>query len=152
MSKMIKDQLTIGEVISEAPLSRLAGHIRQMTNSITPEVVQQKIDRIHPLKDKALTHFQLTSLPPLSLMVTDWRGTDFCEADFAFLSKPKAVRMISDQVFENLAVIYPRRHVEDDPDHGLEVVLPFEKEAVDKLINDAEFKQWASFTGFEGGY
>ena len=73
-----------------------------------------------------------------------------CMADFGF-GRPVAIRQLADKAVENLMIIYPRRTVKSDSDHGLEIVVPFEKHAVDMLIKDPDLNQFFTFRGFEAG-
>jgi len=145
-----KKQLTLAEVISDAPLSSLATYVRQITNDVTESTLDSTIAAFAPISDKSNIYFQGNSLDPMSLVVTDWRDMDMCAADFGF-GRPVAFRQLSDRVIENLLEIYPRRQVEGDADHGLEIVVPFEKHAVDMLIEDPDMKRFCTFWGFEAG-
>lgn len=71
-----------------------------------------------------------------------------CGLDFGF-SKSVALRSPADEVVGNLIILYPRRKDEEDPDRGWEIVLPFEEEHVDMLINDPELNQFMAFCGYE---
>ena len=150
LSFLQEKQLTLAEVISEAPLSRVAAFVRQITNNMTQDTLEATIAKVAPVRDKSNLHFRLDSLPPMSLVVTDWRDADICAADFGF-GRPVAVRQLVDKAVENLLVIYPQRTVNGDPEHGLEVVLPFEKHAVEMLIQDPDMNQFFTFRGFEVG-
>ena len=150
LSFLQEKQLTLAEVISEAPLSRVAAFVREITNSMTRDTVKATIAKVAPVRDKSNLHFRLDSMPPMSLVVTDWRGADMCAADFGF-GRPVAVRQLAGKAVENLMIIYPPRTVEGDPNHGLEVVLPFEKHAVTMLIKDPDMNQFFTFRGFEAG-
>lgn len=137
--------LTLGQVISEAPLAVLATLIRTITNSVDSESLQETLARIAPIKDKTKLQKTLDCLPPTSLVTTDWRGVTICDLDFGF-GRPVAVRMLADEVLDNLLVLYPRRA---DPDHGMELVVPFERHAVDDLINDPDMNKYFDFWGTE---
>ena len=84
----------------------------------------------------------------MSFVLTDWRSADFCNLDFG-VGKPTALRSPSDEVLGNLMILYPRRKVESDPDHGWEIVLPFEEEFADLLIQDPELGKYMEFCGYE---
>jgi hypothetical protein len=84
----------------------------------------------------------------MSFVLTDWRGADVCGLDFGF-GRSVALRSPADEIVGNLMILYPRRTVEDDLDHGWEIVLPFEEQYVDMLINDPDLNQFFTFCGYE---
>ncbi|KAI0194579.1 transferase [Astrocystis sublimbata] len=139
-----KDQLTLDEVISTAPISRLATFIRNITNSVTEDTLQTTLDAVAPLRDKSNLHVQLESFPPMSLAVTDWRDASVRSADFGF-GRPVAFRQLADKVVSNMLIIYPQESTEQ----GLEVVLPFEKHALDVLHHDQDLEKFFVFKGVE---
>lgn len=147
---MQKEPLTLADVISEAPLSKLASFIRKITNDVTADALDKSIARVAPVRDKSKVQIRLDSLPPMSLAVTDWRDIDICEADFGF-GRPAALRQMCENVVDNLLIIYPRRTATDVEDLGLELVVPFETHAVQRLIDDEDVKKFLTFVGFEAG-
>jgi Transferase family len=140
--------LTLAEVISEAPLSRIATFIREVTTSATQETLENTLEMLAPFRNKWTLHPRLDAIPPMSLVVTDWRGAEMCEADFGF-GRPAAFRQLSDVVIENMMIIYPPLKLEGVSDQGVEVMLPFEKHATDILFQDADIKRFFEFRGFE---
>lgn len=84
----------------------------------------------------------------MSFVLTDWRGADVCGLDFG-VGRCVALRSPADEVVGNLVLLYPRRKVEGDPDHGWEIVLPFEEQHTDMLVNDPDLRQFLEFCGFE---
>jgi hypothetical protein len=150
ISRRQPSPLTVGEVISEVPLSRIATYIRQITSSVDERLLQGVLATMAPVKDKSTVYLRLDSLPPLSLAVTDWRRATMCDHDFG-IGKPVAAKQIADTVNENMVMIYPQRRTQEESDQGLEVVVPFEKHAVDMLIEDPDMKKIFEFGGFEAG-
>ncbi|KAI1392976.1 acyltransferase [Hypoxylon trugodes] len=141
-------KLTNAEVISEAPLSTLASYIRGLTNSMTQEALGKVLESVAPIRDKTSLFIRIDSFPPLTIIMTDWRDTKICEADFGF-AQPKAFRhLFGRKVDEGLAIIYPPRAT-GDPDEGCEFMVPFEQELVKQLIDDPEFSQYFELRGFE---
>ncbi|KAL2195272.1 transferase [Corynascus similis CBS 632.67] len=143
-----KRPLTLGQVISEVPLSRVASFIRAITNSADSAMLEKQVDKNRRARDKLALHKTLDFLPPMSLVSTDWRGTDVSQLDFGF-GRSVALRSPADAVVGNLMILYPHRKVKDDPDHGWEIVLPFEAEHVDMLINDPELNEFLQYCGYE---
>ncbi|KAK5659473.1 hypothetical protein OQA88_674 [Cercophora sp. LCS_1] len=150
LSFLQKRQLTLAEVISGADLSDIAAYIRRITNDVTQETLEATIATAAKARDASNLHFRQNSIPPMSLIVTDWRKVDMGDADFGF-GKPVAVRQFCDEVSENLITIYPRRKAQGDDDSGLEVVVPFERHAVDKLLEDPQMNIFFTCRGFEAG-
>lgn len=103
-----------------------------------------------PLRNKWTVHPRLDAIPPMSFVVTDWRKANMCDADFGF-GRPVAFRQLSDIVIENMMTIYPPLELEGHPDQGVEVMVPFERHAVDVLIGDPDMARFFEFRGFEAG-
>ncbi|KXX76485.1 Trichothecene 3-O-acetyltransferase [Madurella mycetomatis] len=148
LSFLQKRQLTLAEVISEARLRDIAAFIRRITDSVSQDTLQTTVATAASVSDPSNLHFRQNSMPPMSLIVTDWRGVDMGDAEFGF-GRAVAVRQLSDVVTENVITIYPRRTAGGDSDYGLEVVVPFERHAVDTLIKDPQMNEFFTFRGFE---
>lgn len=141
-------QLTVAEVISEASLSRLASYTRQMTNSATVELVADELRRFRRIRNKEDLSVRVDAFPPMSLVITDWREADVCRSDFGF-GRPAAFRHLFDKVAEGLAIVYPPRNGPAGEDEGIELQVTFEKELVDELVNDAQWKTYFEFRGVD---
>lgn len=143
-------QLSAREVISEAPLSKLAWYIRQLTSGVTEESVDAALTAIAPIADKTTLFLRTDSFPPLSNFTTEWRDTRPCEADFGF-ARPHAFRFPFDTVTAGLAVVYPVRTngAPAGDDEGNEFSIGFEKEIADDLINDPEWTKYFEFRGVD---
>ncbi|KAK3370517.1 hypothetical protein B0H63DRAFT_402672 [Podospora didyma] len=145
--------LTVQEIISSAPLTKLASYIRSLTNSIDQAGLDAALAMLAPVRDKTSLFTRVNSFPPLSLLTTDWRDAKVCErADFGFVGggKPRAFRhFFGDVVTEGLVLIYPPRRVADDTDEGCEFVIAVETEIVDAVLEDEEFGKWFEFRGYE---
>lgn len=142
-------QLTAAEIISEAPLSRLAAYIRKLTDGTTEESLTKALEAVAPIRDKTSLFMRINSLPPMSIAVTDWRDTCIFEADFGF-GQPKAYRHLFDTVTEGLIMVYPPR-ITGDPDEGCELLIACENELIKQVIEDPEMKEYFEFRGFENG-
>ena len=145
----LQDKLRIADVISDAPLWRLATFIRQVTNTATPEALQALLDKASVVRDKSkLRHFA-TPLTTMSLGVTDVREPSILDADFGF-GQLKAFRHFFYPFCpETLICVYPPRSLEDGDDAGCEVHVPMEKELVDGFLNDRDVQYYFDFFGFE---
>ncbi|KAK4173400.1 hypothetical protein QBC36DRAFT_245527 [Triangularia setosa] len=141
--------LTISEVVSEAPLQKLAWYIRRLTNSVTQESLTAALNGIAPIRDKKALFLRVDSLPPLSTFVTEWRDTRPCDADFGF-GKPHAFRFPFDMVTNGLVVVYPvRGHGPCGDDEGNEFSIAVEVEIKDALLADEEWNSWFDFRGVD---
>lgn len=143
-------QLTVEEVISEAPLSKLAWYIRQLTNGVTEENLDIALSAIAPIRDKTALFLRTDSFPPMSNITTDWRDTRPGEADFGF-GKPHAFRFPFDTVTPGLAVVYPVR-TNNPPageDEGHEFSIGFERELAAGLIEDPEWNRYFEYRGVD---
>ncbi|KAI1394296.1 uncharacterized protein F4822DRAFT_44712 [Hypoxylon trugodes] len=135
--------LTAAEVISEAPLSKLAWYIRQLTNNSTQENVDAALTAISYVRKKQNLCQRIDSFPPLSSVVTDWRDAAVSEADFGF-AKPHAFRIPMTFVIPGVVGVYPVRLI-DPPageDEGNELEIGFEKEIAKDLIEDPEWNKY----------
>ncbi|KAI5862016.1 transferase family-domain-containing protein [Durotheca rogersii] len=154
LSQLQEKQLTLGEVISEVPLPRLAAYIRQITAGVDARTLEGFLAAMTPVADVSAMHSRLDIFPPMSLAVTDWRRATMCARDFGF-GRPAAAKQIADVVYENMMMIYPQRPAPEDSaaaaDQGLEVVIPFETHAVDLLIQDPDMQKYFEFVGYEAG-
>ncbi|KAI1178014.1 transferase family-domain-containing protein [Nemania sp. FL0916] len=152
LSFLHDDVPTLAEVISEAPLSRLATFIRKVTNSVTEESLTGMLNAATMIRDKSTLHQRMDSAPPMSMSATDWRKARICDYDFGF-GRPVAARLVSDTVFDNMVMIYPPRRGEGiaASSPGIEVVIPFETHAIDLFKDDPEVKEYFEFRGVETG-
>lgn len=141
---------TVAEVVSEAPLWKLARYIRQMTASLTDETVDQLVKTYAPFRDKQELSIRPDSFPPMTLMVTDWRDADICNSDFGF-GKPLAYRHLFDTITRNLVIIYPPRRGPAGEDEGMELQIAMEQELVQQLKDDPEWNRYTEFRGIDVG-
>ncbi|OTA57487.1 acyltransferase [Hypoxylon sp. EC38] len=148
LSATAPTKLTNAEVISEAPLWRLASYIRGLTNAMTNEALAKALESVAPIRDKTSLFIRIDSFPPLTIIMTDWRDTKITDADFGF-AQPKAFRhLFANKIDEGLVIIYPPRATAN-PDEGCEFMIPFEKQLVRKLMDDPEFSQFFELRGYE---
>lgn len=142
-------QLTEAEIVSDdTPLSKLASYTRQMTNGVTGDLLAGALQMLAPVRNKTDLSVRVNSFPPMTLIITDWRDADVCTADFGF-AKPTAFRHLFDTVTEGLAIVYPPHDGPAGEDEGIELQVVFEKELVDQLVNDPEWKKYFEFRGVD---
>jgi hypothetical protein len=139
-------QLTLAEIISEAPLSKLASYTRQMTDSVTPDMLASALEKVANVRNKQDLSIHLDSFPPMALLVSDWRYANICTLDFGF-AKPSAHRHLFGGVPLCQAVVYPPRIGPAGDDEGMEVQFTFETELVQQLLDDPEWSRYFEFRG-----
>ncbi|KAL2686852.1 hypothetical protein Neosp_004394 [[Neocosmospora] mangrovei] len=142
-------QLTSAEIISEAPLSKLASYSRQMTDSVTSEMLAGVMQMLAPIRNKPDLSVRVNSFAPMTLVVTDWRDADVCNADFGF-AKPTAFRhLFGKALSENIVMVYAPRNGPAGDDEGIELQFAFEKELTEQLVNDAAWSKYFEFRGID---
>lgn len=148
LSRYQKSPLTLADVISDSSLPQLAGYIRAITNSVSQQTLDNTVARFAGVRNKSNLDVPLYSLPPMSFTTTDWRNSRLCDNDFG-IGQPMAYRNLTDTVVENMMVIYPPHKGNSSKDQGVEVLLPFETQFLDLLINDAIIKEYFEFRDIE---
>lgn len=141
-------QPTAAEIISDAPLSRLARFIRQMTDGTTQENLDKALDAVAPVRDKSVLYLRCDSFAPMYNFTSDWRDANIAGADFGF-AKPYAFRHPMDFVTPGLQIVYPPRGDEPESDEGPELCFGFEKELTQALIEDPEWSRYLEFRGVD---
>ncbi|KAK1715205.1 hypothetical protein BDP67DRAFT_399687 [Colletotrichum lupini] len=150
-STHVVPQFTIKEVVEDAPFSKLAWYIRQLTNSITPPAIDAMLSGIARVRNKLTLYAGSDVFPPTTLLVTDWRDADPYTADFGF-GRPSGFRCPWDSVTGGLVVVYPPRPAKMSPggdDEGNEISLAVEKDLVWDLLADPEWNRVFEFRGVE---
>ncbi|KAK2053879.1 acyltransferase [Colletotrichum caudatum] len=141
--------LTAGEVISGAPLSKLAGYIRALTDSCTEQHVDRLIDFIAPIRDKRTISLRVDSHPPMSMFVTDHRSADVSSFDFGF-GKPITYRHLwGDLLTAGVVVIYAPIQSSRSPDEGVMFAITMEKDLVPKLMETSEWTDYFEYRGVD---
>jgi hypothetical protein len=141
-------ELTLAEVISEVPLSKLATYVRQMTNSVTPEMLAAALQQHAAVRNKQDLSIHLDSFPPLALLVSDWRYADLCKMDYGF-AEPTAYRHLFGGVPLCQAIVYPPRKGPAGDEEGMEVQFTFENELVPQLLKDSDWMKYFEFRGVD---
>jgi hypothetical protein len=141
-------QLTLAEIISDAPLSKLALYTRQMTDSVTKDMLAQKLQSVAHIRNKQELSIHVDSFVPLSLLLADWRYSAYCTYDFGF-GKPDCYRHLWGAVALCLAVVYPPHNGPAGEDEGLEVQFAVETELVPALKRDPEWSRYFEWRGVD---
>ncbi|KAI0133846.1 acyltransferase [Xylariales sp. AK1849] len=139
-------QLTAAEVISERPLSEVASFIRQLTDGVNQEDLDKRLDMVAAIRDKTNMFLRTDAFPPISVLMTDWRGTNIAAADFG-LATPSAFRHLSDNVTRCVVQVYPPRTAAPDSDEGCEFAVAYEKTLARTLIEDPEWNEYFEYRG-----
>ncbi|KAH6616121.1 acyltransferase [Chaetomium sp. MPI-SDFR-AT-0129] len=140
-------QLTIDEILN-APLSKIASYIRQMTDSVTQENLNKTLDMVALVRDKTSLNIRSDSKPPMSILQTDHRDANIVSADFGFAT-PLTYRHLLDRVTEGVIIIYPTRNEDPASDEGPEFSIAYEKHLAQDLIDDAEFNKYFEYRGVD---
>lgn len=140
---------TLDEVISTAPLPKLAGYLRQLTGSVTIDMIAEKLQKVAHVRNKPDLSISVDTMPPMAQYITDWRGTKVTTFDFGF-AKPIAYRHLFSMVLANHCIVYPpRNRGPAGQDEGIELQVTFEEELVDQLVNDPEWSKYFEFRGVD---
>lgn len=142
-------QLTVAEIISDTtPLTKLAWFIRQMTDGTTQESLDAILDAVAPVRDKTALYLRCDSFAPMYNFTTDWRDTNVAGADFGF-ARPCAFRLPMNYVTPGLQIVYPPRSNDPGSDEGPELLIGFEKELTQDLLEDPEWSKYFEFRGID---
>lgn len=140
--------LTVAEIVSTAPLSRLATYVHDMTQSVTLDMLHEKLNRFANIRNKHDLSIAVDAFPPMSLLVSDWRIADMCTFDYGF-GKPECHRHLFGGVPLCQAVVYPARVGPAGEDEGLEVMFAVENELVEKMRGDEEWGRYFEWRGVD---
>ncbi|KAK1621899.1 transferase [Colletotrichum phormii] len=141
--------LTVADVISDAPLSKLAGYIRALTKSCNEKHLERLIDFIAPIRDKRTISLRVDAHPPMSMFVTDHRPADVSNFDFGF-AKPLTHRHLwGDLVTAGVVLIYPPVRSTTNSDEGYMFTITMEKNLVPKLMEDSEWAEYFEYRGVD---
>lgn len=141
-------QPTLAEVISEAPLYKLARYMRQLTESVTNEMLTERLQKIANVRNKSNLTISVDEMPPMALYITDWRGCKISTYDFGF-AEPLAYRHLFGEVVGGICIVYPPRKGPAGEDEGLELQVTFEEELVPQLVNDPDWSKYFEFRGVD---
>jgi hypothetical protein len=140
-------QFTLAEVISEAPLSKLAVYMQQLSNGVTREMLMETLQKLEnvPIADLSIS---VPNFPVMALYITDWRVTTFSELDFGF-GECMAHRHLFGDVQKGQVVAYPPHKGPLGEDEGMELQLTFEAELVQQLLEDPDWSRYFEFRGVD---
>lgn len=141
-------QPTLAEVISEVPLANLASYIRQLTQSVTTDMLSETLQKMANVRNKADLSISVDAMPPMALYITDWRPAKIPTFDFGF-AEPLAYRHVFGVVVGGQCIVYPPRKGPAGEDEGIELQVTFEEELVPQLVNDPEWSRYFEFRGVD---
>ncbi|KAJ5779433.1 Transferase [Penicillium paradoxum] len=139
---------TAAEVISEWSLSEIASYIRQLTNSMTQEALDEILDVVATVRDKTALNIRIDSYPPMTLLLTDHRDANLTGTDFGF-AKPFAYRHLIDRLTPGVTIIYPSRDLSPESDEGPEFSISYETSLKQALIEDPEWTKYFEYRGVD---
>ncbi|GJC85391.1 trichothecene 3-O-acetyltransferase tri101 [Colletotrichum liriopes] len=141
--------LAAGDVISDAPLSKLAGYIRALTESCTEQHVERLIELLAPIRDKRTISLRVDAHPPMSMFVTDHRSADVSGFDFGF-AKPITYRHLwGNMVTAGVVLVYAPIQSPGNPDEGFMFAITMEKDLVPKLRESSEWSDYFEYRGVD---
>ena len=141
-------QLTLAEIISEAPLFKIASYTRQLTDSVTSDLVAAMLQEHAHVRNKEDLSINLASFPPMSILVSDWRVANLCKFDFGF-GELCGWRHLFGGVPPCQVLVYAPHKGPAGDDEGIELQITFETELAQQLINDPEWSRYFEFRGVD---
>lgn len=140
-------QFTLAEVISEAPLSKLAIYMQQLSNGVTLEMLTEALQKLEnvPIADLSIS---VPAFPLMALYITDWRVATISKLDFGF-GETMAHRHLFGDVQKGQVVAYPPHKGPAGDDEGMELQLTFEAELVQQLVEDPDWSKYFEFRGVD---
>lgn len=141
-------QLSLAEVISDAPLSKVASYTRQLADSVTSDLVASMLQEHAHVRNKHALAINLAAFPPMSILVSDWRVANLCKFDFGF-GELSGWRHLFGGVPPCQVLVYAPHKGPAGDDEGIELQITFETELVQQLINDPEWSKYFEFRGVD---
>jgi hypothetical protein len=141
-------ELTVDEIVSTAPLSKLALYTRAMTESVTRSMLDTSLLAASNVANKSALSIRVDSFPPLSLLWADWRAGAYVSLDFGF-GKMEAYRHLFGGVPVCQAVVYPERVGPRGEDEGMEIMFSCEREISRDVVEDGEWREYMEFRGVD---
>ncbi|KAK1987829.1 acyltransferase [Colletotrichum cereale] len=141
-------QPTVSELISGWPFWKVARYIRQLTDSVTQERLDEILETAATIRVKANLSARFDTHPPMSIGQSDHRSANIALADFSF-AKPAAYRYLMNEVPNNGILIYPSRDPSPKSDEGPEVVIMYETDLAQTLIDDPIWNEFFEYRGIE---
>ncbi|KAF7290948.1 Omega-hydroxypalmitate O-feruloyl transferase [Mycena chlorophos] len=137
------EPLPIRDVIDPANLSRLARLVRQATNAITPQALDELAEWISGVDDPRNIQLNLHSFLGMDFLANSWHQMRaYAEHDFGF-GLPRALRWPS-PAFDGYVCIFPSRAHIVGGDEGLEMAICLEEQTAKRLMVDEIMLQYAS--------
>lgn len=140
-------QFTLAEVISEVPLSKLAVYTRQLSDSVTLEMLAGTLQKLAHFPAEELS-ISVPSFPLMALYVTDWRPAQVAKLDFGF-GDTIGFRFLFGEAQRGQGVVYPPRKGPAGDDEGIEITLTFEADLVPQLLEDPLWSKYFEFRGVD---
>lgn len=141
--------LTLAEIISDVPLSKLASYTREMTESVTQDMLDRKLQAFTNVRNKQDLSIHLDAFPPMAMLVSDWRYSNVSTFDWGFAEPPTAYRHLFGGVPLCQVIVYPPHKGPAGDDEGMEVQLTFETELVPQLLRDPNWSNYFEFRGVD---
>ncbi|GKT87064.1 acyl transferase [Colletotrichum tofieldiae] len=139
-------QPTVSELISEWPFWKVARYMRQLTDSVTQENLDETLKMVATIRVKSSLNTRVDSRPPMSIGQSDHRSANIVSADFGF-AKPTTYRYLMSHVSDTGILVYPSRDPSAESDEGPEIVVMYETDLAETLINDPVWNEFFEYRG-----
>jgi hypothetical protein len=141
-------QMTLAEIISDVPLSKLASYTREMTETVTQDMLDKKLQAFANVRNKQDLSIHVDAFPPMAMLISDWRYSNVCSFDWGF-GKPTCYRHLFGGVPLCQVIVFPPHNGPAGDDEGIEIQLTFETELVEQLLRDPDWSKYFEFRGID---
>ncbi|KAK1639831.1 hypothetical protein BDP81DRAFT_391885 [Colletotrichum phormii] len=142
------EQPTISELISVWPFWRVARYVRQLTDSVTQESLDETLKMVAIIRANSSLNSRIGSPPPMPTIVLDHRDANVPSADFGF-GKPATYRYLMGRIAEGGVLVYPPRDPSPESDEGPGIAIMYEKELAQTLNEDPEWNKFFEYRGVD---
>ncbi|KAH3920606.1 hypothetical protein HBI56_219920 [Parastagonospora nodorum] len=142
-------KMTVADIISpNVPLSKLARYTRNMTESVTHDMLSDQLAKFASVRNKQDLSINVDSFPPMAMLIADWRYSDVCKFNWGF-GEPTAYRHLFGGVPLCMVIVFPAHKGPAGDDEGMELQITFETELVPILIHDPDWSKYFEFRGVD---
>ncbi|CAI0645220.1 unnamed protein product [Colletotrichum noveboracense] len=138
-------ELTFDEVVAPGAFPRLSALVRAANVEVDDNVYKSLVEWVAGVPDKRRVAFNMNALLGPDVVGSSWQGLSAHQTwDFGF-GTSKAIRWPKPDL-DGFVFYYPSRNT-GDPDEGVEMVVCLEDSAMQKLLEDPEWLNYAVAKG-----
>ncbi|KAI8261140.1 Trichothecene 3-O-acetyltransferase TRI101 [Colletotrichum sp. SAR11_239] len=138
-------ELTFDEVVAPGAFPRLAALVRAANVEVDNDVYRSVVEWVAGVPDKRRVAFNMNAFLGPDVVGSSWQGLSAHQTwDFGF-GTSKAIRWPKPDL-DGFVFYYPSRNT-GDPDEGVEMVACLEDSAMQKLLEDPEWLNYAVAKG-----